>query len=77
MYLQLILSRNKSSLNDGGIAAILNLAMSRGRPSTNETFFAGETMSMRAPLGTCTTRKTCCSGRKNTQKGNPRGGVPF
>ena len=44
MHLQLILSRNKSSLNDGGIAAILNLAMSRGRPSTNQTFFAGETI---------------------------------
>ena len=42
MHLQLILSRNKSSLNDGGIAAILNLAISRGRTSTNQTFFAGE-----------------------------------
>ena len=42
MHLQLILSRNKSSLNYGGIAAILNLAMSRGRASTNQTFFAGE-----------------------------------
>ena len=28
--------------NDGGIAAILNLAKSRGRASTNQTFFAGE-----------------------------------
>ena len=28
--------------NDGGIAAILNLAMSRDRASTNQTFFAGE-----------------------------------
>ena len=28
--------------SDGGIAAILNLAMSRGRASTNQTFFAGE-----------------------------------
>ena len=27
----------------GGIAAILNLAMSRGRATTNQTFFAGET----------------------------------
>ena len=27
---------------DGGIAAILNLAMSRGRASTNQTIFAGE-----------------------------------
>ena len=26
----------------GGIAAILNLAMSRGRATTNQTFFAGE-----------------------------------
>ena len=26
----------------GGIAAILNLAMSRGRTMTNQTFFAGE-----------------------------------
>ena len=28
--------------NDGGIATILNLAKSRGRASTNQTFFAGE-----------------------------------
>ena len=28
--------------NYGGIAAILNLAMSRGRATTNQTFFAGE-----------------------------------
>ena len=26
----------------GGIVAILNLAMSRGRATTNQTFFAGE-----------------------------------
>ena len=30
---------------DGGIAAILNLAMSRGRASTNQTFFAAESVS--------------------------------
>ena len=44
MHLQLILSRNllSTGINYGGIAAILNLAMSRGRASTNQTFFAGE-----------------------------------
>ena len=32
--------------NDGGIATILNLAMSRGRASTNQTFLAGETVQL-------------------------------
>ena len=31
-----------TGINDGGVAAILNLAISRGRASTNHTFFAGE-----------------------------------
>ena len=35
--------------NDGGIAAILNLAKSRGRASTNQTFFAGEIKGAMSP----------------------------
>ena len=43
MHLQLILKAAINLLtNYGGIAAILNLAMSRGRGITNQTFFAGE-----------------------------------
>ena len=33
-----------------GIAAILNLAMSRGRASTSQTFFAGEKMNSHVVL---------------------------
>ena len=34
-------SKKDPCSNNVGIAAILNLAMSRGRASTNQTFFAG------------------------------------
>ena len=47
MHFQLLLSRNQSSFHWNKqtmevLPPFLNLAMSRGRASTNQTFFAGE-----------------------------------
>ena len=39
--------------NDGGIAAIFDLAMSRGRVSTNQTFFAGEVYTANIKIREC------------------------
>ena len=51
---------------DGGIAAILNLAMSRGRASTNQTFFAGEGV---------VKHKQMVVARWNPSEGGDRGGL--
>ena len=50
--------------NDGGIAAIFDLAMSRGRVSTNQTFFAGEVYTANIKI------RECVNGRLKEVKNN-------